>query len=545
MFERNTNVAEVSDAQKKATETISKLDRLISDREFERATIYFRDIESPRFANAVVSKLALSCDRDLLILFLRSVHHSELPQDRGAIVALHLSRLYLALNMAGSALRVIWPYRQISNRFERRLTFGDRRNIRYQIAQCLVRNNRLQEADQCLRGVLLFDPADTEALLALAAISRKRPDEYMKLVRRAVEATQGQSFRALSLLLDRLLELRRTDEFELILSRYFKAHQARPDVFLILANAELQQGSMNGYRKLIERYFDSFSLMRPVFLGKNATGFSDLGRPRHRKTEDGPLVSVVMTSHNSQEYITYAIQSVLDQSYRNFELHVVDDCSTDRSCEIVMQFAREDPRVRLHRMSSNVGTYVAKNSAIDACAGEYITFHDSDDWMHPERIARYVKKMRDDANLACLTSDWVRFDWDGRAIPRRTGGFSHLNPASTMYAAAALKLFGRFDEVRAGADSELMWRVRRNQGRSSSHHLKEPLGFGLHRLDSLTMNELTGFDENRYSRVRLLYWEAWSAWHLKKILKRQSIKLRGGEREFAAPEAMLVNSSVA
>lgn len=524
--------------QNEVSGSISEIARLLSEHQFKLAAERYANIDSTRVAKSVISKLTLSCNRDLLILFFRIILKSDIPQDRAATVALQLSRFYLTMNMVASSLRCIWPFRRLHKRFEGRLTPIERRNIDYQIAQCLNRNNRLAEGERVLRGILLFDPGDVDVLLALASISRQNPNEYLQLVHRAVEASQGSSFRAISLYLDRLLDLGRNDEFEVVLSRFFKAHANRPDVFLILANRELLVGSTEGYRLVLGRYFDSYGLMRPSFCGNGSTGFLDLDRTRHRKTEDGPKVSVVMTSHNSAEYIRYAISSVLDQSYKNIELHVVDDCSSDNSCDIVMQFAHEDTRVKLHRTQSNVGTYVAKNSAIDECAGTYITFHDSDDWMHPERIARYVKKMGSDPNLVCVTSDWVRLDWEGRAILRKTGGFSHLNPASTMYTAAALQRHGRFDEVRAGADSELMWRIRRNEGQGCISHLKEPLGFGLHRDDSLTMNSVTGFDENRYSRVRLVYWESWSAWHLKKIARQKPIRLRRGVREFPAPDAL-------
>lgn len=99
-----------------------------------------------------------------------------------------------------------------------------------------------------------------------------------------------------------------------------------------------------------------------------------------------PLVSVIMTCHNSERYIEESITSVLRQSWRKLELIVVDDYSSDATETIVRRLWEIDKRIVYRRLNSNLGTNFAKNSGIKIAKGEYIFFQDSDDLSHPERL---------------------------------------------------------------------------------------------------------------------------------------------------------------
>lgn len=111
---------------------------------------------------------------------------------------------------------------------------------------------------------------------------------------------------------------------------------------------------------------------------------------------DHPRVSVLMPAYNAERYVSEAIESMLDQSFPDFELVVVDDGSTDGTGEIVERFADRDPRVRLVRCEENGGIARALNRGLDAARGEYIVRMDSDDWSYPYRLERQVAFM--DAN---------------------------------------------------------------------------------------------------------------------------------------------------
>ncbi len=101
-------------------------------------------------------------------------------------------------------------------------------------------------------------------------------------------------------------------------------------------------------------------------------------------------VSVVMTTYNRSGLVLHAIDSILKQTYPDFELIIVDDASTDGGFERIKESVYDD-RVRLYRLNQNVGMYAASNYALKHWVrGEFVTWQDSDDLSHPERLRRQV-----------------------------------------------------------------------------------------------------------------------------------------------------------
>ena len=105
----------------------------------------------------------------------------------------------------------------------------------------------------------------------------------------------------------------------------------------------------------------------------------------------GPLVSVVFTSYNHIEYLEQALNSILGQTYGNFELIVVDDCSTDGSREVLKKFAADFSLIKLHLLSKNTGSYVtASNYGAKFALGEYVLFAQCDDFSEPAQIEKLM-----------------------------------------------------------------------------------------------------------------------------------------------------------
>ena len=110
-----------------------------------------------------------------------------------------------------------------------------------------------------------------------------------------------------------------------------------------------------------------------------------------------PKVSVIMPVHNSEQYLREAISSVLEQSYTDLELIVIDDASTDSSIEICKQFAEGDERVVvLENTTDHNGCGATRNVGLDHARGDYIYFVDSDDWIDPELIECAVESIEKD-----------------------------------------------------------------------------------------------------------------------------------------------------
>jgi teichuronic acid biosynthesis glycosyltransferase TuaG len=105
------------------------------------------------------------------------------------------------------------------------------------------------------------------------------------------------------------------------------------------------------------------------------------------------LVSIITPSFNSYDYIANTIKSILNQTYCYWELIIVDDCSTDNSCELIQEYINDNPRIKLIRLTKNVGAAVARNKGIENASGRFIAFLDSDDTWHPEKLEKQINFM--------------------------------------------------------------------------------------------------------------------------------------------------------
>lgn len=188
-----------------------------------------------------------------------------------------------------------------------------------------------------------------------------------------------------------------------------------------------------------------------------------------------PAVSVILPVHNRADVLPRAIQSVLDQEFRDFELIVVDDGSTDGSAAAARAFA--DDRVRLIELDRNRGGNAARNEGIRAARAPLIAFLDSDDTYLPEKLAWTVAEFDRRPGLELLVDSFVKVQPPGSARPRvvrrnpviedrelfRRALFTRqlwkATPSITVRRAAALKA-GLFDEtLRRLQDFDFLIRV--------------------------------------------------------------------------------------
>ena len=105
-------------------------------------------------------------------------------------------------------------------------------------------------------------------------------------------------------------------------------------------------------------------------------------------------ISIITPSYNSSGFISNTIGSVIDQAVSNWELIIVDDCSTDNSVEVIQGFVDKDPRIKLIQLTENSGAAVARNKGIEAAKGRYIAFLDSDDAWSPDKLAKQLAFMQ-------------------------------------------------------------------------------------------------------------------------------------------------------
>lgn len=117
-----------------------------------------------------------------------------------------------------------------------------------------------------------------------------------------------------------------------------------------------------------------------------------------------PLVSVIMPAYNAEATIAEAVESVCRQSISDIELIILDDCSSDRTCQIVKQLAAEDPRIRFYPGSENCGVAAVRNKGIDLSTGAYVALLDSDDTWEPRKLESQLARMQTTGAAVCYTS---------------------------------------------------------------------------------------------------------------------------------------------
>jgi glycosyltransferase involved in cell wall biosynthesis len=128
-----------------------------------------------------------------------------------------------------------------------------------------------------------------------------------------------------------------------------------------------------------------------------------------------PRVSVVMAAYDAERFIAQAVESILQQTLRSWELIVVDDGSTDGTRAILAAYA--DPRVRVYSNESNLGQTASLNRGIGLARGEFIARMDADDVSEPERLERQVAFLDRNPDIALAGSQYTQIDELGRTVP--------------------------------------------------------------------------------------------------------------------------------
>ena len=180
------------------------------------------------------------------------------------------------------------------------------------------------------------------------------------------------------------------------------------------------------------------------------------------------MISVIIPSYNRANIIERSAKSVLNQTYKDIELIIVDDCSSDNTEEVVAEFAKYDSRVRYIRHEKNQGACVARNTGIDAAKGEYIAFQDSDDLWYPEKLEKQMAALESTGAeiLFCKYKQILGGKFDRTGPGQYEEGF--LNPVEDVFGIGTQTLIAKryvFEEFRFDSalprfqDLELLIRV--------------------------------------------------------------------------------------
>ena len=130
------------------------------------------------------------------------------------------------------------------------------------------------------------------------------------------------------------------------------------------------------------------------------------------------LVSIIIPCFNSEQFITETIQSVQKQSYQNWEIIAVDDCSSDATVAIITEMIEKDSRIQLFQLEENSGTGVARNKGLSHAKGRYISFLDADDLWKPAKLQKQIDFLISH-NVPFTFSFYDCIDEDGKPLNKR------------------------------------------------------------------------------------------------------------------------------
>lgn len=142
---------------------------------------------------------------------------------------------------------------------------------------------------------------------------------------------------------------------------------------------------------------------------KDKNNINELINTKADDKNDTPLISVVMSCYNRQNYVAQAIESILNQTYTNFEFIIIDDCSTDNTYKIIKKYVKRDKRIIALRNKVNKGIVYALNRGLRLAKGKYIARMDDDDISLPQRFEKQVKYMEENPDVVVLGSDVKSF----------------------------------------------------------------------------------------------------------------------------------------
>lgn len=176
------------------------------------------------------------------------------------------------------------------------------------------------------------------------------------------------------------------------------------------------------------------------------------------KNTTNPLVSVVMPAYNAENYIALAIESILNQTFKGFELVIVDDGSTDKTWPIIQKFAKEDKRIVPARNKKNLKISKTLNRGIGLAKGKYIARMDADDWSYSDRLEKQSKFMEEHPEIVISGGTMEvcneemrkmnerRYHLTDKEIRKKLFRYSPFCHPTTIFRTAVVKKVGGYNE---------------------------------------------------------------------------------------------------
>lgn len=341
------------------------------------------------------------------------------------------------------------------------------------------------------------------------------------------------------------------NNFGLVLARQCVPNDKRYVLNILEANKYRRVGNEEKWLKHLNMYLKAFDAPA-IFLADGEHILSRLSTRVLPPVFDDRKITVILPAKDGERTIQFAVTSILQQTWQNLELVIVDDASTDRTPEIIRQLAASDHRIKVIKNKKNLGPYVSKNIALIQATGDYITGQDADDWSQPRRLENHIKRIDESGGkVKASLTHMIRMNPEGvfNHIGRISGfsfdGVTRKALISCLFERDTLvNKLGFWDSVRFGADSEMVARAKKTLGDSFVEYRE----IGMLCLDwdgSLTNHTTFGVDKTTgLSPIRRRYKNAWQQWHRENLRSETAfLPFPQPHRRYDADESMIVNGA--
>lgn len=212
--------------------------------------------------------------------------------------------------------------------------------------------------------------------------------------------------------------------------------------------------------------------------------------------ENFGLVSIITPSYNSANFISETIEGIINQTYKNWELLITDDCSNDGSVDIIKKYTSMDERIKLYVLDKNSGAGICRNNSIEKAKGRYIAFCDSDDVWMPQKLEKQLIFMNKN-NSALTYSSYMTIDEqsnvNGIVVCMKRISFNSMKRDDGIGCLTAI-----YDTYKVGKMYMSSLRKRQDWGLwleilkkcRVAHGIKEPLAYYRIRLNSISNKKI-------------------------------------------------------
>ncbi|MDP2683739.1 MAG: FkbM family methyltransferase [bacterium] len=188
------------------------------------------------------------------------------------------------------------------------------------------------------------------------------------------------------------------------------------------------QGIIDEKNKNIKKYSDKI-----LDIVLNKIGFTNLIAIKNKEFDPKPKISVLMTAYNAEKYIGNAIESILKQSYKNFEFVVVDDKSTDGTLDIIKEYRKKDKRIKIISLKKNLGPSLTANFGLKNINSQYLARMDADDISEIDRLEKQIVYLQDNPEISMLGGQCKLIDSEGCSIGRKLFPIDHNSIFTSLF----------------------------------------------------------------------------------------------------------------